>query len=245
MILLNLCNSKLDDIADTEKLDLQPSESNDKRNIILACSKGLLGAHFCEIRQTITVQNNDTILVSYEDAIEIASVVEAGDIVRYKREKLGLVGEELPILLRVATEEDMIKYEDNLQEEMKARPIFLDKVEKQGLNMKLVDVHYQFDKRKLFFFYTSDGRVDFRVLAKNLAAEFKTRIELRQIGVRDEAKRLGGLGTCGREFCCASFMNNFKRIGTDLASEQNLSSSLSKLSGPCGKLKCCLSFETS
>jgi cell fate regulator YaaT (PSP1 superfamily) len=109
--------------------------------------------------------------------------------------------------------------------------------------MKLVDIHFQFDRKKLFFFYTADGRVDFRELAKRLASKFKTRIELRQIGVRDEAKRIGGLATCGREFCCTSFMNNFKRITTDIALENNISTSISKYTGPCGKLKCCLSFE--
>jgi cell fate regulator YaaT (PSP1 superfamily) len=109
--------------------------------------------------------------------------------------------------------------------------------------MKLVHIHYQFDRKRLFFFYTSDGRVDFRELAKDLASEFKTRIELRQMGVRDEAKNIGGLGTCGREFCCSSFLNNFKRISTQLANDQNLNTNLSKLSGPCGKLKCCISFE--
>jgi cell fate regulator YaaT (PSP1 superfamily) len=109
--------------------------------------------------------------------------------------------------------------------------------------MKLVDVHYQFDKKKLYFFYTTDGRVDFRELAKSLASEFRTRIELRQMGVRDEAKRIGGLGSCGREYCCSSFLNNFKKITTQVANQQNTSSNISKLSGPCGKLKCCLCFE--
>ena len=105
------------------------------------------------------------------------------------------------------------------------------------------NIHYQFDRKRLFFFYTSDGRVDFRELAKELASIFKTRIELRQMGVRDEAKQMGGVGSCGREYCCSSFLSNFKRITTQIAADQNNSSNLSKMSGPCGKLKCCLSYE--
>ncbi|MBL1211950.1 MAG: hypothetical protein HND52_01220 [Ignavibacteriae bacterium] len=138
---------------------------------------------------------------------------------------------------------DIIKFNSNYEDELNAIPIFRKAVEKYKLSMKLVDIHFQFDRKKLFFYYTSDGRVDFRELAKELASHFKTRIELRQIGVRDEAKRIGGLGTCGREFCCASFLSNFKRITTQIANDQNLSSNMSKLSGPCGKLKCCLSYE--
>ena len=135
------------------------------------------------------------------------------------------------------------KINRNKRDEERAKPIFLSLVNKLKLEMKLVDIHFQFDRKKLYFFYTSDGRVDFRQLAKDLASEFKTRIELRQIGVRDEAKQIGGMGTCGREYCCTSFMCNFKRISTQFASEQNLNLSFSKMSGPCCKLKCCLSFE--
>ena len=109
--------------------------------------------------------------------------------------------------------------------------------------MKLVDVHYQFDRKKLYFYYTADGRIDFRQLVKELANEFRTRIELRQIGVRDEAKLIGGVGSCGREYCCTSFISSFKKITTQVAHDQNLTSFLAKHSGPCGKLKCCLSFE--
>jgi cell fate regulator YaaT (PSP1 superfamily) len=166
-----------------------------------------------------------------------------GELVKLKRHYLGYFGEELPKFQRKASSEDLDRIRKNLQDETRAIPIFKKAMEKFNLNMKLVSIHYQFDRKKLFFFYTADGRVDFRELAKELASEFKTRIELRQIGVRDEAKKVGGVGTCGREYCCISFLSSFKRITTQLANEQNLLSSMGKLSGPCGKLKCCLSFE--
>jgi cell fate regulator YaaT (PSP1 superfamily) len=217
----------------------------DPRKIVEIDCHGLIGHHFCEIplEDNTVFEKNDLVILKIEDYNEIAAIDESGDIVRFRRQRLGMLGESLPVILRKADEEDLKKYRTNLCDEQKARPIFKEKIEKFELNMKLVDIHFQFDRKRLFFFYTSDGRVDFRELAKELAAIFKTRIELRQIGVRDEAKRIGGLGACGREYCCSSFLNNFKRITTQTASDQNLSTNLSKLSGPCGKLKCCLSFE--
>ncbi|MBN1637826.1 MAG: hypothetical protein JW866_02590 [Ignavibacteriales bacterium] len=154
-----------------------------------------------------------------------------------------MCNEKLPIAKRKVTTEDMGRYNQTIEDEKKAKKIFFEKMNKYELDMKLINVHYQFDKKKLFFFYTADGRVDFRELARDLALEFRTRIELRQIGVRDEAKRIGGVGTCGREYCCSSYLSNFKKITVKLASDQNISSNITKLSGPCGKLKCCLSYE--
>jgi len=217
----------------------------DERNIIEAHCNGILGATYCEIKTDNGdwFKSEDLCIVKYKDYLEIIKVIESGEIVRLRRQRNGLFGEELPQVIRSVDENDLATYERNLNDEERGRDIFKIKVEKFGLIMKLVDVHYQFDRKRLFFFYTSDGRVDFRELAKDLASEFRTRIELRQIGVRDEAKRVGGLGVCGREYCCSSFMNNFKRITTQIAAEQNITSNLSKLSGPCGKLKCCLSFE--
>lgn len=218
---------------------------DDPRDIIEIHCRGILGDCYCEITKDleISLTPGDMVLIGCEDSYDIATVIEVGEVVDIKRKRMGLANEVLPKLLRVPTEADYKRYYKNLETEMNASPLFKKKVEKFHLNMKLVDVHFQFDRKKLYFFYTSDGRVDFRELARDLAAEFKTRIELRQIGVRDEAKRVGGLGTCGREYCCASFLNNFKRITTQLANEQNLSANMAKLSGPCGKLKCCLSFE--
>lgn len=217
----------------------------DNRRIFEVNCKGMLGCHFSELSNDMEEipEIGDRVIINDEDYIDIGVVKETSELIKIKRAELGLFGEKLPKVLRIANEQDIQKYNKNLLDEVHAKPIFLKLVEKHDLNMKLVHTHYQFDRKRLFFFYTSDGRVDFRELAKELAGEFKTRIELRQIGVRDEAKNIGGLGTCGREFCCAAFLNNFKRISTQLANDQNLNTNLSKLSGPCGKLKCCISFE--
>lgn len=217
----------------------------DKRNIIEASCNGLLGCHYCEIPDELVNQlyPGDYILVKCEECLEIAQVRLIGEIVKLKRYSLGLFGEELPIVIRKANDEDIEKVRKNFLDEERAVTVFKSAVSKHSLIMKLVSIHYQFDRKKMYFFYTADGRVDFRELAKDLASEFKTRIELRQIGVRDEAKKVGGMGTCGREYCCLSFLGSFKRITTQLATDQNLLSNMGKLSGPCGKLKCCISFE--
>lgn len=218
-------------------------DPEDQRNILEAQSDGVLDRHYCQLQGASELKAGDLIIVSLEDSKEISRVLSTGEMVKRKRSGQCLCGESLPLVLRKATDADLEIYGKNLRDEADAKLVFREKVRKYGLEMKLIGVHFQFDRKKLFFFYTSDGRVDFRELAKDLASVFRTRIELRQVGVRDEAKKVGGLGSCGREFCCASFLNNFKRITTQLASDQNLTTNMSKLSGPCGKLKCCLSYE--
>ncbi|MBO5980816.1 MAG: stage 0 sporulation family protein, partial [Clostridia bacterium] len=146
-------------------------------------------------------------------------------------------------VVRVATEDDERRHEQNKVMEEKAKQIFLEKVQKNGLEMQLVDVEYTFDNSKLIFYFTADGRVDFRELVKDLASVFRTRIGLRQIGVRDEAKLIGGLGVCGRPFCCKEFLPDFAQVSIKMAKEQNLSLSSTKISGSCGRLMCCLRFE--
>ncbi len=215
----------------------------DERNIVEVDCPSLLGHNYCLNSKNLSIKETDKIIIKNGDFIDLAKATYVGKIVQIRRQIFGLNGEELPEILRVATEEDIAKLNKNLKDISNAKPTFERLVNELNLEMKLVDIHYQFDRKKLFFFYTADGRVDFRELAKKLAGIYKTRIELRQIGVRDEAKLVGGVGTCGREFCCTTFMHNFRRITTDIASEQNISMNLSKLSGPCGKLKCCLAFE--
>ena len=146
-------------------------------------------------------------------------------------------------VVRVATEDDERRHEQNKVMEEKAKQIFLEKVQKNGLEMQLVDVEYTFDNSKLIFYFTADGRVDFRELVKDLASVFRTRIGLRQIGVRDEAKLIGGLGVCGRPFCCKEFLPDFAQVSIKMAKEQNLSLNSAKISGACGRLMCCLRFE--
>lgn len=146
-------------------------------------------------------------------------------------------------IVRKATTEDLNRLQENREKEGQAFEVCKQKIREHGLPMKLVDVEYQFDGNKISFYFTAESRVDFRALVKELASIYKTRIELRQIGVRDEAKRLGGYGSCGRPLCCATFMREFEPITTQMVRDQNLSLSLSKLSGVCGRLMCCLSFE--
>ena len=147
-------------------------------------------------------------------------------------------------IIRVATNKDRKQHEENKEKEKEALKICEKKVKEHGLDMKLTDVEYKFDRSKLLFFFKADGRIDFRELVKDLAAIYKTRIELRQIGVRDEVKRIGGNGVCGRELCCCSFLSDFEAVSIKMAKEQNISLNPSKISGNCGRLMCCLKYES-
>ena len=144
---------------------------------------------------------------------------------------------------RIATKEDLARIEKNRKSEKEAYSICQKKIEEHKLDMNLTEVEYTFDGSKIIFYFTSDGRVDFRELVKDLASTFHTRIELRQIGVRDEAKMLGGLGVCGRPFCCSTFLNDFHSVSIKMVKDQGLSLSPTKISGCCGRLMCCLKYE--
>lgn len=176
--------------------------------------------------------------------VETARGIEYGQVVIGKK----VVGEEdvvLPLkkVIRVANDEDAVLVEKNRNEAKEAFHICNEKITNHGLEMKLVDVEYTFDRNKIIFYFTADGRVDFRELVKDLAAVFRTRIELRQIGVRDEAKMLGGIGPCGRILCCSSFLGDFEPVSIKMAKDQNLSLNPTKISGLCGRLMCCLKYE--
>lgn len=178
--------------------------------------------------------------------VETARGVEFGECVIGIKE----ISEEdivapLKSVLRIATEEDINKHFNNKDKEKEAFEICLKKIQEHALTMKLIDVEYTFDNNKVIFYFTADGRVDFRELVKDLATIFKTRIELRQIGVRDEAKMLGGLGPCGRPMCCSTFLGDFASVSIKMAKEQNLSLNPTKISGICGRLMCCLNYEQS
>ncbi len=178
--------------------------------------------------------------------VETARGIELGEVSVTNK----MVGENeivspLKMLVRIATEEDIVRAEENRKKEKDALGICQDCIARRGLEMSLVDVEYAFDGSKLLFYFTADGRVDFRELVKDLAGIFRTRIELRQIGVRDEAKMLGGLGICGRPFCCSSFLNEFHPVSIKMAKEQSMSLNPVKISGTCGRLMCCLQYEQS
>ena len=176
--------------------------------------------------------------------VETAFGEELGEVVAKKKilpdTKLNT---PLKPIIRIANNKDLKHYDDNKKKEKEAFKTCESKIKKLGLEMHLTDVEYSFDNSKLLFYFTADGRIDFRELVKELAAIFKTRIELRQIGVRDEVKRIGGNGVCGRELCCCSFLNNFEAVSIKMAKEQNMSLNPSKISGTCGRLMCCLKYE--
>ncbi|WP_055668448.1 PSP1 domain-containing protein [Desnuesiella massiliensis] len=176
--------------------------------------------------------------------VETARGIEFGECVIHPKEvSENEIVAPLKSVLRIATEEDIQRHNENKTKEKEAFNICLEKIELHGLVMKLIDVEYTFDNNKVIFYFTADGRVDFRELVKDLATIFKTRIELRQIGVRDEAKMIGGLGPCGRPLCCSSFLGDFTSVSIKMAKEQNLSLNPTKISGICGRLMCCLNYE--
>ncbi len=182
--------------------------------------------------------DGDKVVVETVRGLEFGEVVGGADMVPEDK-----ITPPLRKVVRKATSEDEARVKANREKERKAFEIALTKIEAHGLPMKLVDVEYTFDNTKIIFFFTSDGRVDFRELVKDLAGVFKTRIELRQIGVRDEAKMIGGLGTCGRPLCCVTFLEDFEPVSIRMAKDQNLSLNPSKISGMCGRLMCCLRYE--
>lgn len=176
--------------------------------------------------------------------VETARGVEYGEVVVGPREVSDSeVVSPLKPVLRKATDEDAQKVEENIVREKEAFNICLRKITNHDLPMRLIDVEFTFDVNKIIFYFTAEGRIDFRELVKDLASVFKTRIELRQIGVRDEAKMLGGLGICGRPFCCCSFLGEFQPVSIKMAKEQGLSLNPTKISGTCGRLMCCLKYE--
>lgn len=176
--------------------------------------------------------------------VETARGIEYGKVVLPSKEvDESQVIHPLKEVLRVATKEDMDREAQNRIKEKEAYKICSNKIREHGLQMKLIDAEYTFDNNKVLFYFTADGRIDFRQLVKDLASIFKTRIELRQIGVRDETKILGGMGICGRELCCHTYLSEFAPVSIKMAKEQNLSLNQTKISGVCGRLMCCLKNE--
>ena len=176
--------------------------------------------------------------------VETAVGVEYGEVALEKKQVTDdQVKKPVKEIMRKANEKDDKKYAENQEKEKKAFQTCKEKIKKHGLEMKLIKVEYTFDGKKIMFYFTADGRVDFRELVKDLASVFRTRIELRQVGVRDEAKLIGGIGMCGRELCCSTFLPSFAPVTIKMAKEQNLSLNPTKISGICGRLMCCLKNE--
>ncbi len=186
----------------------------------------------------IQFQEGDGVIVETTRGQEYAQCVQGNTMI----DEIDLTAPLRPVV-RLATAEDAVMVEKNQEKEKKAFAICQEKIAEHGLDMKLVSAEYSFDGSKVLFFFTSEGRVDFRALVKDLASAIHARIELRQIGVRDEAKMLGGLGICGRPFCCSQFLDDFQPVSIKMAKTQNLSLNPTKISGTCGRLMCCLKYE--
>ncbi|MBE5901254.1 MAG: stage 0 sporulation protein [Lachnospiraceae bacterium] len=186
----------------------------------------------------LKIEQNDHVIVETARGVEYGIVVIADKMI----EEEAIVSPLKPVM-RLATDKDEEQVIRNREKEKEAFQICLEKIAKHGLEMKLVDVEYTFDNNKLLFYFTADGRIDFRELVKDLASVFRTRIELRQIGVRDETKVLGGIGICGRELCCKTYLPEFAPVSIKMAKEQSLSLNPTKISGVCGRLMCCLKNE--
>lgn len=185
----------------------------------------------------LQIDNKDFVIVETSQGQDFGEVAITNRIVEESNLK------PLKKVIRIATQKDKMHNEENKKKEKEAFEICKKKIKEHKLDMTLTDVEFKFDNSKVLFYFTADGRIDFRELVKDLATIFKTRIELRQIGVRDEVKRIGGNGICGRELCCCSFLGNFETVSIKMAKEQNMSLNPSKISGNCGRLMCCLKYE--
>ena len=207
--------------------------------------KNIIGVRFRKLGKVyffnpkwLEVKKGDKVIVETAQGEEFGEVM----IPNRKVEDDKIVS-PLKNVLRLANDKDIARFEECKKKEEEAFKICTKKIKEHKLAMTLTDVEYKFDNSKIIFFFTADGRIDFRDLVKDLAAVYKTRIELRQIGVRDEVKRIGGNGVCGRELCCCSFLNDFETVSIKMAKEQNISLNPSKISGNCGRLMCCLKYE--
>lgn len=205
----------------------------------------VVGVRFKDVGKVYYFEPNDEeFKLNDKVIVETVRGVECGEIaIEPKQVDDSEIVKPLKKILRKATKEDIKRMNENKIKEAEALKICEQKIQKHNLDMKLVEVDYTLDGSKILFYFTANGRVDFRELVKDLAGVFRTRIELRQIGVRDEAKMLGGLGMCGRPFCCSSYMGDFQPVSIKMAKEQGLSLNPVKISGTCGRLMCCLKYE--
>ena len=208
--------------------------------------KNIIGVRFKKLGKiyffnpkNLKVKKGDNVIVETAQGEEYGEVMIPNRMVEDEK-----IIEPLKKVIRIANYKDHKHYEECRKNEKDAFKLCQKKIKEHKLNMTLTDVEYKFDDSKILFYFTADGRIDFRDLVKDLAAIYKTRIELRQIGVRDEVKRIGGNGVCGRELCCCSFLSDFEAVSIKMAKEQNISLNPSKISGNCGRLMCCLKYES-
>jgi len=215
---------------------------DDSIDLIEVEFKGARRAYF-QKEKDLQLSTMDYVIVESEKGHDLGKVYLTGELVHIKRKSQILRKDVIRKVIKKATQEDLEKMIENRKIEENAFLVCRKKIDEHSLIMKLVDVEYQYDRNRVTFYFTSDKRIDFRELVKDLAAEYRTRIELRQIGVRDEAKMIGGISGCGRELCCCTWLNDFQKITTNIAKIQMLQLNPIKLSGQCGRLKCCLMYE--
>lgn len=196
------------------------------------------------VNEGLDIQTGDFIIVEADRGVDFGTVHMVGEMVRLRVKSKGLGDDtDFPKVVRNATLKDIERWEANKEKESETFLVGRRTIDRMNLPMKLVDTEWQFDHKKVTFYFTADHRVDFRQLVRELARLFRTRVELRQIGARDEAARLGGIGSCGRELCCSTWLQEFKTVSTQAAKVQNLPLNPVRLSGQCGRLKCCLNYE--
>jgi cell fate regulator YaaT (PSP1 superfamily) len=250
-LVLDIDNDNIEDFTQIEyetscpKISEDAPEAffyDDSKDIIEVEFKGSRRAYYYKDDE-LHLTMNDYVIVEAEKGVDLGRVYLLGELVHIKRRAQVLRKDVLRKIISKATPEDIQKMNENREVEESAFLVCRKKIEAHALPMKLIDVEYQYDRNRVTFYFTSDKRIDFRELVKDLAAEYRTRIELRQIGVRDEAKMIGGISGCGRVLCCCTFLNDFKRITTQVAKTQMLNMNPVKLSGQCGRLKCCLMYE--
>ncbi|MDR1254175.1 MAG: stage 0 sporulation family protein [Oscillospiraceae bacterium] len=193
--------------------------------------------YYCDSTEK-NLQNGENVVVETSRGLEFGKIIVENMKVRNKK-----IGNSIKRIVRIATEKDLKRVQENQIKAKNAMDIFNKKIKEHSLRMKLIDAEYTLDARRVIFCFTAESRVDFRNLVKDLAAVLRTRIELRQIGIRDETKKLGGFGICGKLFCCTTFLNEFHSVSIRMAKEQGISLSPSKISGACGRLMCCLKYE--
>lgn len=225
----------------------EPVKSVSKPELESSSTVEIIGVRFKEVGKVYYFSPNGAEFKRGDMAVvETTRSVECGEVVFPNRtiSESSLIS-PLKNIIRKADDDDLKRVKDNARKEKDIMRVFIEKIRQHKLDMKPIDVEYTFDGSKILFYFTSDGRVDFRDLVKDLASIYRTRIELRQIGVRDEAKKLGGLGICGRPFCCSSFLGEFQPVSIKMAKEQSLSLNPTKISGTCGRLMCCLKYEQS
>lgn len=218
--------------------DTSDLTTEDRKEFLIETNFKGVRKHYFLNPKAVPLKVGEYIIVEYEDG-EDMGIVSAITVKQLKRENIDLAGN----IIRKSNQIDIRRLEENRKIEDGILVNARKQAQKLGLEMKFIDIEYKFDRKKLVFYFTADGRVDFRELVKVFASEYKTRIELRQIGVRDEAQKIGGIGICGRELCCSQFLTNFVSINVSMARDQNLFVKPEKFSGACGKLQCCLKYE--